>query len=131
MTIQAVVAAIQARLESQSPPWPVEVFDGPPDDDAQTPYICIWDQTGAATRRKYAAAVDGMFFPFQLSCVARTREGLRQLVGVARTVLMWSPVAGATPIVEVGSNPILTEGVGNDQRLTAPLTMHCYLPKET
>ncbi len=132
MTTQTAVAAIKARLEAAPSPWPQghAVFDGDPGDDTDRPYICIWDQTGVKVREKYTGTAGRTYFPFQLSCVARTREGLRDLVAVARTVLGWAPVPGATPLVEDGSNPILTEGSGNDERLVAPLTMHCYLPKE-
>lgn len=134
MTTNTAIAAIKARLEGAPSAWPQghSVFDGEPDGDTGRPYVCIWDQTGVRVREKYTGQAGRTLFPFQLSCVARTREGLRQLVDLVRgTVLDWPPVDGATPIVEDGSNPILTEGTGNDVRLVAPLTMHCYLPKET
>lgn len=127
---QAAIDAIKARLESTPAPWPVLVFDGPPDDGAATPYICIWDQTGQKVREKYTGQAGRTYWPLQLSCVARGRDGLRTLTSVARTVLDWAPISGATPLVEDGTNPVLTESVGGDERLTAPLTMHCYLPKE-
>lgn len=127
----AAVAAILARLEAAPFPWPVEVIDGKPG-EVSTPYICIYDQTGIRIREKYIGQAGRTYLPFQLSCVARTRDGLRDLVQVTRrAVLDWPPIPGATPIIEDGSNPVLSEGTGNDQRLTAPLTMHCYLPKET
>lgn len=132
-TTKDAIAAIKARLEAAPSPWPQghAVHDGEPVDDTDRPYICIWDQTGVRIREKYTGGPKRTFFPFQLSCVARTRDGLRDLVAVARTVLGWHPIPGATPVVEDGSNPILSEGTGSDERLTAPLTMHCYLPKET
>lgn len=128
MTTQLAISAIKAHLEAQSAPWPVAVYDGEPPEGAQTPYICIYDQTAGTVRGKYVGGVRKVRIPFQLSCVARTRDGLRSLIAVARAVLDWAPMSGASPIVEDGSNPIITESVGNDQRLTAPLTMHSYLP---
>ena len=128
------VAAIKARLEAADAafPWPVTVIDGKPSGEVSTPYICIYDQTGIRIREKYIGQAGRTYLPFQLSCVARTHDGLRDLVRVTRgAVLDWPPIPGASPVVEDGSNPVLSEGVGNDQRLTAPLTMHCYLPKET
>jgi hypothetical protein len=127
----AAIGGIKARLEAASFPWPVEIIDGAPDQQT-TPYVCIYDQTGQSLRRKYTGSVDGLYLPFQLSCVARTTDGLRDLVKAVRAAVCdWPPVIGASPIVEDGSNPVLSEGVGNDRRLTAPLTMHSYLPKET
>lgn len=127
---QDAVAAIKTKLESAESPWPFKVFDGEPDGTDQ-PYICIWDRTGSRIREKYTATPSRTRFPFQLSCVARTHDGLRELTAIARSILDWRPVPGASPIVEERSNPILTEGTGNDQRLLAPLSMRCYLPKET
>lgn len=121
------MTAIKAKLEAQTGPWPFEVFDGAPA-GVSSPYICIWDQTGSTIRSKYASRIGQVYFPFQLSCVARTKEGLRDLVKIARHVVLWAPVEGASLIVEDGSNPILPETVGGDQRFTAPLTMHCFLP---
>lgn len=124
--------AIKARLEAAIFPWPVAVFDGAPTSTPSGPYVCIYDQTGVTRRTKYQGGVTGAYLPFQLSCVARTTDGLRELVaGVRTAVLDWPPVPGASPIVEDGSNPILTSGTGNDLRLTAPLSMHSYLPKES
>ncbi len=131
-TTQTAVVAVRARLEAAQYPWPVEVIDGAPTSTPAGPYICIYDQTGRTIRRKYVGVGSGLYWPFQLSCVARTTDALRELVNTARAaVLDWAPVDAASPIVEDGSNPVLTTGVGNDQRLTAPLTMHSYLPKET
>lgn len=126
------VAAIKARLiaAAASAPWPVGVFDGPPDATAGTkPYICIYDQTGVTDRgTKAHGGVVRARFPFQLSCVARDRDALRDLIEVARTIVGWSPIAGASPIVEVGSNPIMPETVDSDSRYVAPLTMRSWLP---
>lgn len=128
---QTVVETIQARLEAATFPWQVEIIDGAPQDTPAGPYVCIYDQTGMTRRTKWQGGVTGVFWPFQLSCVARTTTGLRDLVkGVRAAVCDWAPVAGASPIVEIGSNPVLSTGEGNDVRLTAPLTLHCYLPKE-
>jgi hypothetical protein len=130
VTTKEAVAAILTRLKAAQYPWAVEVIDGAPADTPAGPYVCIYDQTGVTRRTKYHGGVTGLYFPFQLSCVARTTDGLRDLVGVVRrAVLDWPPAAGATPVVEDGSNPVLSTGVGNDRRLTAPLTMHSYLPK--
>lgn len=124
-----MIDSIKARLEAQPSPWPFGVYDGEPPAGVETPYICIYDQTGRTDRgTKAHGGVVRVYAPFQLSCVARTREGLRDLLKVARSVCGWAPVANASPIVEDGSNPILPTGEGTDQRLLAPLTMHCYLP---
>ncbi len=126
------VAATQARLEAAVLPWAVEVIAGAPGSTPSGPYICIYDQPGLTRRTKYHGGVTGMYFPWQLSCVARTLDGLRDLVRITRlTILDWPPVPGASPTVEDGTNPILPSGTGNDLRLTAPLTMHSYLPKES
>lgn len=131
MTIQSAITAIKARLDDAAWPWPVQVTDGPPDGTPSGPYICIYDQTGMPLRRKYQGGVSGLYLPFQLSCVARQHDALRELIRIARLqVCDWRPVGGSSPIVESGSNPVLSTGVGNDQRLTAPLTLHCYLPPE-
>ena len=126
----AAVTAIKARIEAQTTVWPqgLGVHHGTPPDDAVTPYVCIWDQTGRTVRGKYVGAVQKTYWPFQLSCVGRTREGALDVADVARSVLDWAPVVGASRIVEDGSNPVLSEGTGSDVRYTAALTMHCYLP---
>lgn len=130
---QDAVTAIKQRLDNVMWPlgWTVTVLDGAPVTEPDGPYICIYDQTGQPTRRKYWGGVSGLYFPAQLTCVARTKEGLRDLVKLTRAaVLNWPPIAGSTPLVEDGSNPTLTTGTGNDLRITAPLTLHCHLPKE-
>lgn len=135
MTVtQDAVTAIKARLDATTWPWPtVDVLDGSPavNNTPTGPYICIYDQTGQTVRRKYLGQPSGLYWPVQLSCTARTAAGLRDLVRIVRgTVLNWPPIDGATPVVEDGSNPTLTTGTGNDMRITAPLTLHCYLPAE-
>lgn len=104
------------------------VFDGEAPATANTPYICIYDQTGKTDLgHKAHGGVVRTRAPFQLSCVARTHDGVRALMKVARTVCGWAPVDNASPIVEDGSNPIIKTGEGMDVRLTAPLTMHCWI----
>jgi len=128
------IAAIIARLVLADSPFDNghEAFDGGPTTTPSKPYFCVWDQTATTRRGKYSGDPQRLYLPFQVSCVARTRAGLRDAVQLARSaLLMWTPVKGASLIVEDGSNPILSEGTGNDIRLTAPLTLHCYLPKET
>lgn len=126
----AYITAIKDRIESQSTPWVqgLAVHYGAPPADAQTPYVCIWDQAPKPIREKQAGRAQRSRLSFQLSCVSRAREDVLEVVRVARCVLDWAPVTNASPIVEDGSNPILTEGSGIDVRYTAPLTMHCYLP---
>lgn len=128
--VSAAIAAIKARIKDQPTPWPqgLGVYAGDPDEGAETPYVCIWDQTDSAVRGKATGAVQRSRLPFQLSCVGRTREGVLEVVGVVRCVRDWAPVAGASRIVEDGSNAIMPEGTGSDVRYVAPLTMHCYLP---
>ena len=124
----AAIAAIVARLDLIPDH---DVIDGEP---LQTPprrYLCVYDQTGVAVRRKYTGHAGWLYLPVQISVVTRTLDGLRESVKAVRDALLdWPPVPGATPLVEDGSNPILTEGEGNDRRLTAPLTLHCYLPPD-
>ena len=128
------IAAIVARLVLADSPFPDghAVFDGGPAATPTKPYFCVWDQTATTRRGKYSGGPQRLYLPFQVSCVARSRDGLRDAVRLARAaLLMWPPLNGASPIIEDGSNPILSEGTGNDFRLTAPLTLHCYLPKES
>lgn len=134
MNTNPAIAAIIARLKAATSPWAggFDVFDGGPTGTPTKPYFCVWDQTATTRRGKYTGGVQQAYLPFQVSCVARTRQGVRDAVNLARAaLLLWPPVDGATPIVEDASNPILTEGTGNDVRLTAPLTLHCCLPKES
>lgn len=122
------IAAIITRLDAIADH---DVFDGAPDDMPPRRYLCVYDQTGVAVRRKYPGRPGWLYLPVQVSVVARTRSGLRESVHAVRAALLdWPPVPGATPLVEDGTNPILTEGEGNDVRLTAPITIHCYLPPE-
>ena len=125
---QPAIAAIIARL---APIPDHAVFDEAPLDEPPTRYLVVYDQTGLSIRRKYSGDAGWLYLPMQISCVARTKTGLRGSVRSVRQVLLgWPPVPGATPIVEDGSGPILREGEGNDLRLTGPLTLHCYLPPE-
>lgn len=122
------LAAIVARLDAIPTH---DVFDGPPSSTPPNRYLCVYDQTGVAVRRKYTGRAGWLYLPFQVSVVTRTYGGMRESVQSVRAALLdWPPVPGGTPIVEAGTNPILTEGEGNDIRLTAPLTFHCYLPPE-
>lgn len=107
-----------------------KVFDGAPDHTPGRRYFCVWDQTGVQTREKYSA--DGrILFGFQISCVARTREGARNSAYLARLALAGQVlVAGGTPVVEQGTAPVLTDGTANDVRITQPLIFRCHLPKE-
>ena len=127
----AAAQAILAALLNANSPWPDghDVIDGAPTTTPTKPYFCFYDQTAAPVRRKYHGGVSQERFDFQISCVARNREGVRQAVQLARGALHGLVVAvNASPIVEEGSNPIIPSGEGNDVRLTAPLTMHCWLP---
>lgn len=125
---EAAIAAIVARL-TLIPDH--DAMDGPPNTTPARRYFCVYDQTGAGARRKYTADPTQLYLPVQVSCVGRTRSGVRESAQLARNALAgWTPVAGGTPLIEDGSNPILTDGPTNDLRHTWPLTMHCYLPKE-
>ncbi len=120
------IAAIIARL-SLIPDH--DVFDGGPDSKPPQRYLCVYDQTGVAVRGKYTGRAGWLYLPIQVSVVTRTLDGLRKSTKAVRDALLdWPPTPGATPLVEDGSNPVLTEGEGNDVRLTAPITLHCYLP---
>lgn len=128
--VPAAVAAIKARIEAQSAPWPqgLGVYVGAPADGAVVPYVCIWYQVEDPERGKYTGTVHRSRWPFQLSCVTRDRDSIHAVATLARSVCDWAPIVGASRIVEDGSNPIIPEGSGSDIRYTAPLTMHCYLP---
>lgn len=129
-TASTAIAAIKARIEAQPTSWPqgLRVYVGAPPENAEVPYVCIWDQTGSTVRGKYVGTVQKTRFPFQLSCVTRTRDAAPDVAAIARSVLDWAPTPGASRIIEDGSNQIVPEGSGSDIRHTAPLTMHCYLP---
>ncbi len=122
------IAAIVAKLKTIPDH---DAFDGEPDDAPPRRYLCVYDQTGVAVRRKYTGRPGWLYLPIQISVVTRTLNGLRQSTKAVRDALLdWPPVQGATPLVEDGTNPVLPEGEGNDVRLTAPITLHCYLPPE-
>lgn len=127
-TTQPAIAAITARLDTIADH---DAYDGPPPATPTRRYVCVYDQTGVPIRHKYPGRPGWLYLPVQISVVTRTRDGLRESVQKVRNLLAgWAPVTGATPMVEDGTNPILPEGEGNDIRLTAPLTFHCYLPPE-
>ena len=127
----AAAQAIITALRSASSPWVNghEVIDGGPTSTPASVYFCFYDQTAQPLRRKYHGGVTQLRFDFQISCVARETKGVRRAAQLARDTLWGLVVAvNASPIVEEGSNPIIPSGEGNDVRLTAPLTMHCWLP---
>lgn len=109
-----------------------DAMDGTPADTIPPRrYYCVYDQTGATPRGKYSGDPQSLLLPLQVSCVARTHAGLRESVQWAREMLlMWAPIPTATPLVEDGSGPVLSDGLGDDRRLAAPLLLHCYLLRE-
>ena len=126
MTASSAVAAIVAKLDAIPDH---DAFDGAPGGTPPRRYLCVYDQSGLPVRHKYPGRPGWLYLPVQISVVASTKAGLRESVHEVRTQLLdWPPIPGASPLVEDGTNPTLTEGEGNDIRLTAPLIMHCYLP---
>lgn len=122
------VAAIKAAIDAAESPWETgfRVFDGEPI-ERDKPYACIYDQSGGAERFK-ADGRSRIRYPFQVTCVARTRDGLRLMTQLVRGALLDLSIDGSTPITEDGSVPINREGEGTDIRYVAPLLFHCYLP---
>lgn len=121
-------AAILSLLRAAS----VDAHDGPPNKTPTTHYAVVYDDSGNAATDRRARTAGTVAWTHRIVCVARTPEGLRDLVSDVRAAL-----TGARPhpqgdlLMEPpgSAGPVLTDGPAGDKRLSKTITYRHHSPR--
>lgn len=111
----------------------IDALDGRPERAPAGLYVAVFDDAGLArTHRPATPAARHVKWTWRLVCVARTTDGLRDLVGRVRDTTSAVRLApGADPLSEVVAGPVLDDGPTGDVRLSQTITLTTHTPRST
>lgn len=125
MTPLELADAVKARATAGQLSW----FDGKPDSSAGDRYLCLYMQAGMLIRDRYTNTAGDQQFQVTVVCAARTEDGLRDAVHVARALFEGhrpDPSPAASALTETVTGPRLSSGPAGDQRLSQTLIYRMY-----
>ncbi|SDD40977.1 hypothetical protein [Auraticoccus monumenti] len=117
MASTAAMQAIVARGRAAE----LDVYDGKPLVTPPDRYVVAWDDPGRAEAETYDGASSRVENTIVFHCVARTRDGLRDLVQTVRdTYTDWAPDdrPSSSPMAEVAAQSLKDGGPENDERFS-------------
>ncbi|MBK9156716.1 MAG: hypothetical protein IPM11_01070 [Micropruina sp.] len=123
---QPVVDSMLARVR----PLGLSAFDGSAPVTPMVRYVALFEEIGPIPLERLSG--DGASFPWTGRAVvcAGTREGLRDAVALVRGAYrMWRPLGfpASTPLVEIQTGPVLTDGPAEDVRHSQTLVYRTTL----
>lgn len=112
----------------------IDVHDGEPPTTPAGRYVALFGGSGLATAHRNGTVPHWQNTALRAVCVARTRDGLRDLVADVRQVLTGRRIDPTFGVLrETVEGPELSGGPDGDRRLSMTLTYACLTPsrKET